>query len=56
MKIRVGSIVLVKPDFGMGSPKKVTVEGLDEKDGRPLFDYDGDSWAYVSQIIRVVKY
>lgn len=56
MKIRVGSIVLVRGGFGMEPSRKVTVEGLDEKDGKPLFDYDGDSWAYTSQIIKVIKY
>ena len=56
MKIRVGSIVLVRGGFGMEPSRKVTVEGLDEKDGKPLFDYDEDSWAYTSQIIKVIKY
>jgi len=55
--IRVGSVVRVRDNFGMGSPKTVTVTGVDEdiKNGRPGIDYD-DSWAYLTQVDRVVSY
>lgn len=55
--IRVGSRVVVRDNFGNGSPKTVTVTGLDEdiKNGRPGIDYD-ESWAYLTQVDRVVKY
>jgi hypothetical protein len=55
--IRVGSRVIVRDSFGTGKPREVTVVGLDEdiKNGRPGIDYDG-SWAYLSQVDRVVKY
>ena len=55
MKVREGSIVIVKGGFGLESSKKVVVEGIDEKNGRPLIDYE-DRWAYFSQIEKVVKY
>lgn len=55
--IRVGSVVRVRDNFGNGSPKTVTVTGVDEdiKNGRPGIDYD-DSWAYLTQVDRVVTY
>jgi len=55
--IREGSIVRVRDNFGTGSPKNVTVTGVDEdiKNGLPGIDYD-DSWAYLTQVDRVVKY
>jgi len=55
--IREGSIVRVRDNFGNGSPKTVTVLGVDEdiKNGLPGIDYD-DSWAYLTQVDRVVKY
>jgi len=55
--IRIGSRVIVRDNFGMGTPREVTVVGLEEdiKNGRPGIDYD-ESWAYLSQVDRVVKY
>ena len=55
--IREGSIVRVRDNFGSGSPKNVIVTGVDEdiKNGLPGIDYD-DSWAYLTQVDRVVKY
>jgi len=55
--IRVGSRVVVRDNFGTGTPREVTVLDLDEdiKNGRPGIDYD-DSWAYLTQVDRVVKY
>jgi len=55
--IREGSIVRVRDNFGNGSPRTVTVLGVDEdiKNGLPGIDYD-DSWAYLTQVDRVVKY
>jgi len=55
--IREGSIVRVRDNFGNGSPKTVTVTGVDEdiKNGFPGIDYD-NSWAYLTQVDRVIKY
>jgi hypothetical protein len=55
--IRVGSRVIVRDNFGTGTPREVTVLDLDDdiKNGRPGIDYD-DSWAYLTQVDRVVKY
>jgi hypothetical protein len=55
--IREGSIVVVRGDFGSGAPKRVVVEAVeaDIKNGRPGIDYAG-SWAYLTQVDRVVQY
>ena len=55
--IRVGSRVIVRDNFGTGTPREVTVLEVDAdiKNGRPGIDY-ADSWAYLSQVDRVVKY
>jgi len=55
--IREGSIVVVRGNFGSGTPQRVIVEAVeaDIKNGRPGIDYAG-SWAYLSQVDRVVSY
>jgi hypothetical protein len=55
--IREGSVVIVRGNFGLGAEERVTVEEVhkDIKNGRPGIDYDG-SWAYLTQVMRVVKY
>jgi hypothetical protein len=55
--IREGSRVIVRDNFGTGKPREVTVLGVEDdiKNGRPGIDYD-DSWAYLTQVDRVVKY
>jgi hypothetical protein len=55
--IRVGSVVMVRPNFGTGFAQRVVVEEVEEdvKNGRPGIGY-GDSWAYLTQVDRVVKY
>ena len=55
--IRVGSVVMVRGNFGQGFPQRVIVEEVEEdvKNGRPGIGY-GDSWAYLTQVDRVVKY
>jgi hypothetical protein len=55
--IREGSRVIVRDNFGMGKPREVTVLGVeaDIKNGQPGIDYD-ESWAYLSQVDRVVKF
>jgi hypothetical protein len=55
--VREGSIVIVRGNFGSGPEERVTVEGVDSdiKNGMPGIDYDGH-WAYLSQVVRVVKY
>ena len=55
--IREGSVVIVRGAFGTGRPQEVIVEAVeaDIKNGRPGIDYDG-SWAYLTQVDRVVQY
>jgi hypothetical protein len=55
--IRQGSIVIVRGSFGSGRPREVIVEEVHEdiKNGRPGIDYDS-SWAYLTQVDRVVQY
>jgi hypothetical protein len=55
--IREGSIVIVRGDFGSGRPQTVTVTEVDSdiKNGRPGICYD-ESWAYLTQVDRVVTY
>jgi hypothetical protein len=55
--IREGSVVIVRGNFGNGPEERVTVEEVhsDVKNGRPGIDY-ADSWAYLSQVMRVVTY
>jgi hypothetical protein len=55
--LREGSVVIVRGAFGTGPEERVTIEGLDRdiKNGRPGIDYQG-SWAYLSQVQRVVQY
>ena len=55
--IREGSVVIVRGDFGSGKPQRVVVEAVeaDIKNGRPGIDY-ADSWAYLTQVDRVVTY
>jgi hypothetical protein len=55
--LREGSVVIVRGAFGTGPAERVTVEEVhsDVKNGRPGIDYAG-SWAYLTQVERVVKY
>jgi hypothetical protein len=55
--IREGSVVIVRGAFGTGRPREVVVESVEEdiKNGRPGIDYE-DSWAYLTQVDRVVTY
>jgi hypothetical protein len=55
--IREGSVVIVREAFGTGRPREVVVEAVeaDIKNGRPGIDY-ADSWAYLTQVDRVVTY
>ena len=56
-ELREGSVVIVRGNFGTGPEERVLVEEVhsDVKNGRPGIDYEG-SWAYLSQVQRVVKY
>ena len=66
MNIKIGSVVYVRGDFGLGRPQKVVVTGISEKNGKPLFDYEDNNlmigglkagrWAYFNQIERIVNY
>ena len=55
--IRVGSVVIVREAFGTGPERQVVVEAVevDIKNGRPGIDY-ADSWAYLTQVQRVITY
>ena len=55
--IRVGSRVIVRDNFGAGKPREVTVAVVEDdvKNDLPGICYE-DSWAYLSQVDRVVKY
>jgi hypothetical protein len=55
--IREGSVVIVRGNFGTGPEERVLVEEVHEdvKNGRPGIDYEG-SWAYLTQVMRVVTY
>jgi hypothetical protein len=55
--IREGSVVVVREAFGTGTERTVVVEAVeaDIKNGRPGIDYQ-DSWAYLTQVQRVVTY
>jgi hypothetical protein len=55
--IREGSVVIVRGAFGTGQPQRVTVTEVEEdvKNGRPGICYD-ESWAYLTQVDRVVQY
>jgi len=57
--LQPGDTVVVKGGFGSEVAQTVTIEGLGEKNGRPLFDYTdnkGESrWAYLTQIVRIVE-
>lgn len=55
--IREGSVVIVRGCFGQGKPETVVVDEVDTdiKNGIPGIGY-GDSWAYITQVDRVVTY
>jgi hypothetical protein len=55
--IREGSVVVVRGNFGNGVPQQVVVDEVEDniKNGRPGIGYEG-SWAYLDQVVRVVKY
>jgi hypothetical protein len=55
--IREGSVVVVRGNFGNGPEERVTVQEVEEdvKNGRPGICYD-ESWAYLTQVMRVVTY
>jgi hypothetical protein len=55
--IREGSVVIVREAFGAGPERRVIVENVEDdiKNGRPGIDY-ADSWAYLTQVVRVVTY
>lgn len=55
--IREGSVVIVRGDFGSGPAERVIVTEVesDVKNGQPGICYE-DSWAYLTQVQRVVSY
>jgi len=61
-KVRVGSVVLVRGDFGSGHPISARVVDVlsNIKNDRPGIDYEtfdgGSYWAYLDQVESVVTY
>ena len=55
--IRAGSIVVVRGDFGLGMSQTVSVDYVEDniKNGKPGITY-GRSWAYLDQVVQVLKY
>ena len=55
--IRTGSIVIVRGNFGLGMSQIVSVENVEDniKNGKPGITY-GHSWAYLDQVVQVLKY
>jgi len=55
--IRTGSVVVVRGDFGLGMSQIVSVDYLEDniKNGKPGITY-GRSWAYLDQVVQVLKY
>lgn len=55
--VRAGSVVVVREAFGTGPERTVIVDEVYKniKNGRDGIEY-GDSWAYLTQIVRVVNY
>jgi len=55
--IRTGSIVVVRGDFGLGMSQIVSVDYMADniKNGKPGITY-GRSWAYLDQVVQVLKY
>lgn len=61
-KLKEGSIVFVRQNFGSGPAVKgtVTSKEQDVKNGFPGIDYEDETgtgwWAYADQIVSVYKY
>jgi len=55
--IRTGSIVVVRGDFGLGMSHIASVDYVEDniKNGKPGIAY-GRSWAYLDQVVQVLKY
>ena len=55
--IRAGSVVIVKGNFGLGMSQIVSVDNVEDniKNGKPGITY-GRSWAYLDQVVQVLKY
>jgi len=61
--MRVGSVVIVRGDFGNGKPVRAVVDSVEEdvKNGRPGIDYFAvgskeGNWAYLHQVDRIITY
>ncbi len=60
--VRAGSVVIIKSGFGSEAAETVTLDNVeaDMKNGRAGCDYidtkNEPRWAYLTQIVRVVKY
>jgi len=61
-QLRVGSTIRVRGEFGSGPVTLASVESVDSdiKNGRPGIDYrdlrNEPHWAYLDQVVEVVKY
>lgn len=62
LKVREGSVVVVRGAFGSGQPERVTVDEYSRniKNGLPGIEYTTSSgeqrWCYMDQVDRVVTY
>jgi hypothetical protein len=59
--IKIGSTILVKPDFGMSPQVRAKVTDIEKngKKGRDTIGYEtspgDDRWAYMDQVVSVIK-
>ena len=55
--IRAGSVVIVKGNFGLGMSQIVSVDYVEDniKNSKPGITY-GRNWAYLDQVVQVLKY
>lgn len=51
--LKVGDRAYYRGDFGSGPAKLVMIVGIDEKDGRTVYDCDDGHWGYEDQFRRV---
>ena len=55
LNLHIGDTVEYRGAFGAGPVRQATILDFDEKNGKRLVDLDNGHWAYLNQIIRVVR-
>ncbi len=50
-QFKVGDSVNYRGGFGRGPIETVTIIGIDEKNGKVVYDLDNGHWTYESQVI-----